>query len=55
MPDVCASMLTFKVMLIKANLECEQVIAKWCFISEAARERKQKFAHVRHHPSKEEI
>jgi hypothetical protein len=48
-------MLVFKVMLIKRSLECELVIAKWCFISEAARERKQNFAHVRHHPSKEEI
>jgi hypothetical protein len=48
-------MLVFKVMIIKRSLECELVIAKWCFISEAARERKQNFAHVRHHPSKEEI
>jgi len=45
----------FKVNTVNASQEAEEVVAKWAYIGEGARERRQKFAHVRHHPSKEEV
>ena len=45
----------YKLRIVKANQETERLVAKWAYITEAARERRQRFAHVRNHPSKEEV
>jgi hypothetical protein len=31
------------------------MVAKWAYISEEARDRRQRYAHIRRHPSKEEV